>query len=206
MRLAPVVLFAGEDTGLAGRLASLQSRTTHAAPEAVDACVLLAALLHEAIHSPRGDLFRLRPFKGAPAVSELAAGSWRGKTRSAIRSSGYVMHTLEAAIWCVHKTSNFEEALVFAANLGQDADTVGAVTGQLAGAIYGLRGIPKKWLEPLALRRDLEQMAKMLISRPSGTDKKVGALGGGEREAGLSESWLQEVRAGLFKAIPRLLI
>jgi ADP-ribosyl-[dinitrogen reductase] hydrolase len=60
-----------------------------------------------------------------------------------------VIHTLEAAMWSVETTQSFEAALIKAVNLGDDADTVGAVTGQLAGALYGLRAIPQRWLEPL---------------------------------------------------------
>jgi ADP-ribosyl-[dinitrogen reductase] hydrolase len=65
-------------------------------------------------------------------IAVVAAGSWRGKPRKAIRSSGYVVHTLEAALWCVDRTANFCEAVLLAANLGDDADTVAAVTRNLA--------------------------------------------------------------------------
>lgn len=55
------------------------------------------------------------------------------------------MHTLEAALWSIHQTNNFEDALILAVNLAGDADTVGAVTGQIAGAKYGLEAIPQRW-------------------------------------------------------------
>ncbi len=72
------------------------------------------------------------------------------------------MDTLEAALWCVEKTTSFEEALVLAVNLGGDSDTVGAVTGQLAGAVYGASFIPREWLHPLAWRERIEETALAL--------------------------------------------
>jgi ADP-ribosyl-[dinitrogen reductase] hydrolase len=66
-------------------------------------------------------------------LNGIAAGNWVGKSRDEISSSGYVIATLEAALWCVHRTSSFEEAVILAVNLGHDSDTVAAVTGQLAG-------------------------------------------------------------------------
>lgn len=100
---------------------------------------------------------------GEPKIQTLSTGSWRGKVRREIRSSGYVIDTLEAALWSVCTTSSFEEALILAVNLGQDADTVGAVTGQLAGAIYGASAIPSRWLEPLACREEIEITADALM-------------------------------------------
>ena len=102
-------------------------------------------------------------------MSMLAAGTWMKKTRAQIRSSGYVMHTLEAAIWSVGTTSSFEQALILAVNLGEDSDTVGAVAGQLAGAIYGANAIPERWLKPLAWRRKIEAIGRELMMQASST-------------------------------------
>jgi ADP-ribosyl-[dinitrogen reductase] hydrolase len=79
---------------------------------------------------------------------------------STISSGGYVLHTLEAAIWCVLNTGNYSDAVLTAVNLGRDTDTTGAVTGGLAGLIYGLEGIPEKWISQLARRADIEQLAE----------------------------------------------
>ncbi|WP_338468158.1 ADP-ribosylglycohydrolase family protein [Novosphingobium sp. ZN18A2] len=68
------------------------------------------------------------------------------EARDDIQSSGYVAHSLEAALWCVGRTGTFADAVLLAANLGDDADTTAAITGQLAGALYGLSGIPAHWL------------------------------------------------------------
>ena len=66
-------------------------------------------------------------------------------------------------MWAVAGTSTFEEAVIQAVNFGDDADTVGAVAGQLAGAIYGENGIPPRWLERLAWRIELRELAQELI-------------------------------------------
>ena len=87
----------------------------------------------------------------------------RNKPREAISSTGYVVSTLEASLWCVDQTDSFEEAILLAANLGDDADTVAAVTGQLAGTLYGKSGIPAHWLERLAWRDRIEGLAVQLI-------------------------------------------
>ena len=86
---------------------------------------------------------RRAPTTYAGKVRSIMAGSWRGKHRDEIRGSGYVAHALEAALWCVGRTGSFAEAVVLAANLGEDADTTAAITGQLAGALYGANGIPE---------------------------------------------------------------
>lgn len=165
MRLAPAILFALHDPGEAVRLAREQSRTTHAAPQCLDACALFAQLLCEVIHG-RPDALRPRGIQAHPAIQTIAVGSYRSKARDQIRSGGYVTDTLEAALWCVAQTSTFEDALVLAVNLGHDSDTVGAVTGQLAGAMYGLSAIPQRWLKPLAWREEMETMAIRLTARP----------------------------------------
>ena len=91
------------------------------------------------------------------------AGRWRGRARNEIRSSGYVVHTLEAALWSVARTGDFRNAVLLAANLADDADTVAAVTGQLAGALYGLSGIPDPWLDRLAWKDRLLETAQRLL-------------------------------------------
>jgi ADP-ribosyl-[dinitrogen reductase] hydrolase len=168
MRLAPAVLYALDDPTACATVAAEQSRTTHGAPQAVQACAFFADLLRRAIHGEaKHSLLAPQEWDGHPAVHAVAAGGWRGKSRAAIRSSGYVIHTLEAALWSVAETDSFEAALVLAVNLADDADTVGAVTGQLAGAIYGADAIPGRWLEPLAWRERLVRIANALTEKPS---------------------------------------
>jgi len=151
MRLAPVAIRHHRDRTHAVDVARRQSVTTHAAPAAVDACAFFASLLVDAISgADRQVLLSTRRFEGHPEIAAIADGRYFGKERSAIASSGYVVDTLEAALWCVHCAPDFREAVLKAANLGDDADTVAAVTGQLAGAIWGEVGIPGDWIAKLA--------------------------------------------------------
>ncbi|PKP14611.1 MAG: hypothetical protein CVU07_13990, partial [Bacteroidetes bacterium HGW-Bacteroidetes-23] len=82
-----------------------------------------------------------------------------------IQSSGYVLHTLEASIWCLLTTSNYKEAVLKAVNLGSDTDTTGAVTGGLAGLLYGLDNIPTNWITQIARKDDIENLAERLADR-----------------------------------------
>lgn len=77
-----------------------------------------------------------------------------------IDSSGYVIHTLEASIWCLLTTDNYKDAVLKAVNLGKDTDTTGAVTGGLAGLLYGSDEIPTRWLNQLAKRTEIEELAE----------------------------------------------
>jgi ADP-ribosyl-[dinitrogen reductase] hydrolase len=128
MRLAPIAIFAAPDCGKAGWLAEWQSLATHANSIAANCCRLLADLLVEAIAGlSKDEVLRSRFWLGP--VAGVAAGNWIDKTRDEISSSGYALTTLEAALWCIYRTDSFEEALILAVNLGGDADTIGAVTG-----------------------------------------------------------------------------
>lgn len=82
-----------------------------------------------------------------------------------ISSSGFIVHTLEAAIWCVLNTGSYEEAAVKAVNLGDDTDTVGAVTGSIAATVYGLNSIPERWLEKLKKKEYLTGIATKFHSK-----------------------------------------
>jgi ADP-ribosyl-[dinitrogen reductase] hydrolase len=79
-----------------------------------------------------------------------------------ISSSGYVVHTLEASIWCFLKTSTYSEAVLKAVNLGQDTDTTGCVTGGLAGLYYGYENIPEDWKSVIVKREEIENLADRL--------------------------------------------
>ncbi|MYA77804.1 MAG: hypothetical protein F4014_13620 [Gemmatimonadetes bacterium] len=166
MRLSPVALRYWDDRALLDAAAAEQSRTTHGAETAVDACRGFAALLADAISGKaKADLLAPRSFDGAAEISRILAGSWRGKAREEISSSGYVASTMEAALWSVARTSDFRGAVLVAANLADDADTVAAVTGQLAGALYGLGGIPDDWLGRVTWKDRLLDVAGRVSSR-----------------------------------------
>jgi ADP-ribosyl-[dinitrogen reductase] hydrolase len=164
MRLAPVVLRYHGDRKLAIALAAESSRTTHRHPECVAACRILADLLHRTLDgADREQLLPALPEEEHPAVLRpIAAGEFVTRPEAAIRSTGYVAHTLEAALWCFLRSDSFEGAVLAAANLGHDADTTAAVCGQVAGAYYGASEIPSRWLDRLAWRAEIETLADRL--------------------------------------------
>jgi len=165
MRLAPVVLFYFPDTRLVQSFAADSSRTTHAAPEAIECCQLLAALIAKALEGATKTELRQQSLNtySQPRVAAIARGDYLGKSQDAIKGSGYSVQSLEAALWCFHHTDNFGAAILQAANLGDDADTTAAITGQLAGAYYGVRGIPNNWLEMLYEAEEIAATADRLL-------------------------------------------
>lgn len=135
------------------------------AAECLDACRLLASILARALAGvDKADalLGDAASFTGTPAITALARGDWREKSEHHIAGTGYVVKSLEAALWSVWTTETFEAAILRAANLGDDADTTAAVAGQIAGALYGSAGIPRRWLERLAMRDEMVTIAKRL--------------------------------------------
>lgn len=166
MRLAPVPMFFGADESLLQSMAELSSRTTHAAPECLQACRLFAVALGRAL---RGlpltqvlDLGGIVSSTDSSRIRDIAAGGYRDKSVLQIRGSGYVVDSLEAALWCCTRHDSFEGAVLEAANLGDDADTTAAITGQLAGATHGASGIPGHWLGRLHLASEIGALAESL--------------------------------------------
>jgi ADP-ribosylglycohydrolase len=99
-----------------------------------------------------------------PEIAEIAAGSYREKNPPQIVGSGYVVKSLEAALWAFYSSSTFERGALLAANLGDDADTTAAIFGQLGGAFYGAEAIPQGWLAKLTMREFITEMADSLLA------------------------------------------
>ncbi len=99
-----------------------------------------------------------------PAMGAIARGEYRSKSRDDIRGSGYVVHSLEAALWSFDTTTSYRDAILTAANLGEDADTTAAICGQVAGAFYGVNGIPAEWLARLTMRSEITDLADKLYA------------------------------------------
>ena len=160
VRLAPLsIMFASSPT-TARFQAVRQSRVTHGTIECLDACELFVAQLVDALNGADvAAATRPRILALSPNVMAINGGEWTTKSIDAIRSSGYVVDTLTAALWSVANTGNFRDAVLTATNLGDDADSVAAVAGQFAGALYGASSIPPEWLEKLAWREEIEQLA-----------------------------------------------
>lgn len=167
MRLAPVAVRHWNDHDALRHVAEVQARTTHATDECVEYSVLLARIIADAIEG--------EPFQELVTgnIAKSVRGYRLGQPRSEVRGSGYVVHCLHAALWAVGRTTSFENAVLMASNLGEDADTTAAVTGQIAGAIYGLSGIPESWLEKLAWRERIEQQASQLFDKSKSCDGGV---------------------------------
>jgi len=164
MRLAPVPMFYANDAAAAIEQSGNSSRTTHNVVPAIDACRYYGALLFGALkgevkeillspyYSPIAGYWQDHPLTSE--IDEIAAGSYKGRNPPHIVGSGYVVRSMEAALWAFYHSSSFKEGALLAVNLGDDADTTGAIYGQLAGAVYAEAGIPLEWREKLA-KRDL---------------------------------------------------
>lgn len=168
MRLAPVPMYYA-DWADAIHYSGESSRTTHGAAEAVGACRLFGSMLHKAIGGASKDevLFGAHFPDEADAVlpeslQAIGSGVYRSKTIDDIRGSGYVVDCFEAALWCFYQTDSYQDAVLAAANLGDDADTTAAVCGQVAGAYYGLEGIPVEWRQRLAKSDIIESLSDAL--------------------------------------------
>jgi ADP-ribosyl-[dinitrogen reductase] hydrolase len=174
MRLAPVPLRWARNAKEAIEKSGESSRTTHGAATAVDACRYFGGLLLGALreinkeellspcYAPIPGYWDSSPL--SPEIREVASGSYKRKQPPTIESTGYVVKTLEAALWAFHSSQSFENGCRLAVNLGGDADTCGAVYGQLAGAFYGEKAIPERWREILAHRPLIESLADSIYA------------------------------------------
>ena len=172
MRLAPVPMFFAADAGEAVAMAADSSRTTHGAREAVDACRYFAGLLVGALrgvdketllsaaYCPAERLWERDPL--AHRIAAIADGSFKYRDPPDIRGTGYVVESLEAALWTFHRSASFREGALLAVNLGDDADTTGAIYGQLAGAHYGTQAIPTSWRNHLEMSSEITSLADHL--------------------------------------------
>ena len=172
MRLAPVPMLYAADAVLAIERAALSSRTTHGAPQAVDACRYFGGLLVGALNGvdkqtllspgycPVDGLWERSPLD--ETIAEIAAGSFARREPPEISGDTYVVRTLEAALWAFNRSHDYREGALLAVNLGDDADTTGAVYGQIAGAYYGAEAIPPEWRSKLAMLDTITAMADAL--------------------------------------------
>ena len=174
MRIHPFALYAFVKGGTLGKSLDIireGSIMTHAHPRTIYACGIYAmvfweilkgadkakvlseienaAVLFDGIYPEESDHFEWAFHK------KLAS-----KSADEISSSGYVVHTLEAALWCLLTTNSYKECVLKAVNLGEDTDTVAAVAGGLAGAMYGYDAIPEEWRNTLIRREYIEEMCE----------------------------------------------
>jgi len=176
MRVLPVSLVA-RSKAEAVDLAAASSLPTHPHLRCVHACSLYASLAYQALNGTAKDELATSL---AEAISETplesvlkerlqdyrVRGDWQAKSSDEIDSSGYVVDSIEAALWAFFNTGSFEDGAILAVNLGDDADTVGAIYGGIAGAFYGYDAIPARWLQDMK-RKDLldDVVQKLLVHR-----------------------------------------
>lgn len=173
MRIAPIALFYYTDTQEALEFARLSSCITHQHPLAIQSCQYLTGLISGAVrgvskekllspdYAPLKNYWEENPLQ--EELQEVFQGSFQEKNPPEIRGRGYVVKSLEAVLWAFYNSESFKEGLLLAVNLGEDADTTGAIYGQLAGAYYGRSGIPDQWLNNLAHKELIESMVQGLI-------------------------------------------
>ncbi|WP_261381764.1 ADP-ribosylglycohydrolase family protein [Paenibacillus cremeus] len=181
MRLAPVPMYYAADPAQAIIRSGDSSLTTHGAVLAVDACRYygglivgaLAGVAKEELLSPRytpaPGFWERQPL--VPEIDEIASGSFKDRQPPDIQGTGYVVRSMEAALWAFHRSDSFEEGALLAVNLGDDADTTGAIYGQLAGAYYGFGTIPTEWLVELTDRVNIDALAVRLFEQSGAADR-----------------------------------
>lgn len=166
MRLAPIPIHYLDTPEFALDLCVEQSRTTHQAPECLMACRLLGEVLIRALQgkskqevlSPSEQILPL-----SDGLYSIAKGEYKAKRIEQIHGTGYVVQSLEAALYCFWSTNSFKDCVLMATNLGDDADTTAAIVGQIAGSYYGETGIPVEWLERLTMSQEIGQLAEQLV-------------------------------------------
>lgn len=173
MRLAPIPLSYHQDWDAMMLAAVNSSRTTHGTAACLDSCRYMSGLIYGALHGAKKAELIAPFFSAVPGyweahplqadVHQIAGGSFLTNMPPEIRGSGYVIHCLEAALWAFARTDDFESGALMAVNLGEDADTTGAVYGQIAGAYYGYEAIPAHWREKVFWREDMLELVDQLL-------------------------------------------
>ena len=175
MRLAPAPLFFAAEPSRAVAMSGESSRTTHGTETCIDACRYFGGLivgavqgeskevLLSALYAPTDRLWDEQPL--CAEIAEIASGSFKRRTPPEIEGSGYVVRALEAALWAFSQADSYEAGCLLAVNLGDDADTTAAIHGQIAGAYYGLEGVPERWRTRIAHAQLIVDLADRLRLR-----------------------------------------
>lgn len=175
MRLAPVAMYYAGDAAAVFRYAGESTRTTHGAQEAIECSRLFGLQLRAALGGASKEeiLSVAYPEPLSARVAAIASRDFLDKPVERIRGSGYCVESLEAALWCFRRTASFRDAVLEAANLGDDADTTAAICGQLAGAYYGVQAIPPSWAATLAMGDEILALSDRLLAERYGVPSTV---------------------------------
>jgi ADP-ribosyl-[dinitrogen reductase] hydrolase len=183
MRLSPIsILFNKNGLYDVGKYSSESSLTTHASIEAIESCRYLGIIISNCItfgvengskdnilfNSKIMDILKNSDLKlTSKKVISLLDGDWINLKYNELPNSGYVISTMISALWCFYHTNTFEDAVVKAVNLAGDADTIGAVCGQISGAYYGFDRIPKRWRDKIVKLRSIQELSLLLHNNKS---------------------------------------
>ena len=167
MRLSPIPIFYQSDKEACLKYAGESSRTTHASDECIESCKLLASLISSAFGATsKEDVFKKNYYEpDCESIKNIAHLNFMTMKYHELEGSGYVVESLISALWCFMHSNNFREAILLAANIGNDADTTAAICGQIAGAFYGYSGIPKQWRDGITLAKEIESLALELYKK-----------------------------------------
>lgn len=163
MRCAPVSLLARLDPQENARYSADSSRVTHANPLCTESCVALNAAIATLLNDPHANPLAVAMNATSNDTVRGALLSVPSQSAESLDAGGYVLATMQSAFWAVTTQHSLEEAVVAAVNLGQDADTTGAVAGALAGARWGASAIPDRWLDVLIARDELIALADAIF-------------------------------------------
>ncbi len=170
MRLAPIPIFYHQDIEKTVKYAVLSSKTTHASADCLSACAYFSQVVWQALYGEqdKNQLFKpLIHYEWSKNIQPILAGDFKQKSRDEIFGTGYVINSLEASLWCFYHTNSFKEAILMATNLGDDADTTSAICGQIAGAYYGLDGIPDDWQQNVFWAKHILDLTNQLLKHSS---------------------------------------
>lgn len=163
MRCAPIALISRGDRAANALQSADSSRITHANPLCVAGCVALNAGIAALLHDPDADALGAALDATDDATVRASLRAVPGQTATTLDAGGYVLATIQSSFWALITHDSLEEAIVGAVNLGQDADTTGAVAGALAGSRWGYNAIPGRWLDVLRGRDELVALADRLL-------------------------------------------
>lgn len=175
MRIAPIALYFRKNPIEAMKYAELSSKITHGSMLCAQACQYYTGLIIGALNGVPKEKILSHSFSPVEnywqehqmtdEIQNVVAGSYKEIEPPDIQGRGYVVKSMEAALWAFYSSETYEDGVLKAVNLGDDADTTGAIYGQLAGAYYGMQQIPTHWIDGIARKEDLVKVADELLKQ-----------------------------------------
>lgn len=179
MRFAPISMWLGTKPDV-NDYAALSSKVTHGSQDCIETCRIMNYILQlfwqirpneTAKKMIISEMDEVLQDELANSIPRFQSMDFLDKPIEKIHGTGYAVDALEAALWCFFNTDTFEDAVLTAVNLGDDADTTGAIVGQIAGAYYGVECIPEKWINKLYWKDIIEEMSVKLFDLSQGKEQ-----------------------------------